>query len=438
MSVRRLDFSAGVAFVGFMVACQAPAQAQSQSSSVLIEPAIPQDFNKGRNVSVEDKLRPDYDALGIRTGAFLVYPSITAYAGITSNVVLSGVDAKADGFVGTTPAVRVESDWSRHQIRLRGRADLQRYLDTPRRNQNNWEVAGVGRLDVHSDITLNADAQFSRVFETPFSGGIQSDFTILSSYFRAFSGLRGSYQSGQFRATLAADRTSFDFSALDIGAATKSSQRERDRVIWRGTAQGEYALTPSTSFFAQAGYERVGYKIPLFSGDPNRSADVLRILGGVNLDLAGLLRGSLGVGFTNRSFDAPTRYKKLNSLTAEAKLEYFPSELTTLTFLASRTIEDSNIIDTTGYYDNRVSAKVDHEVMRNMILSAMAEYSHQNYIGTDFVNDVYGVRAGARYLANRTLSFNSTLSYTNRNRSGGPLGADFDELRFLAGITLQR
>jgi len=435
--VKRFNIIGSFTLALVATAVATSAHAQSASGSVLIDTAIPPDFDKGRNVSVQEKARPDYDPLGINVGSLNVFPSLSTYAGLTDNVLLSGSNRDTDGFAGISPALRVESDWNRHQLRARARGDFQRFFSTPRRNQNNWDLGVLSRLDVRSDIAVTPEFQIGRIYETPFSGGIQSDFTVLSSYLRTYAALRGSYQAGQARTTLAFDWTNLDFSTINVGNGTIRSQRDRNREAWRVTGQVEYALTPSATVFGQLGYERVDYDNLLLSGAPNRSSDAVRFLAGMNLDLAGLLRGSIGVGYTHRKYDTPSLYPTLDGFAAQVRLEYFPSELTTLSLSASRTIEDSNILGTTGYFDNRIRAQIDHEMLRNLILSGSVDYSHQNYVGTNLKNDVVGVRGQARYLANRRLNLNSTISYTSRNRNGAGLGSDFDEFRVLFGATLQ-
>lgn len=42
------------------------ASAQELDNDLVVQPAIPQDFSRGRDVSVQEQSRPDYSALGLR------------------------------------------------------------------------------------------------------------------------------------------------------------------------------------------------------------------------------------------------------------------------------------------------------------------------------------------------------------------------------------
>lgn len=69
---------------------------------MLIERAIPPDFDRGRNTAVFERARPEYDALGIRAGGFLVLPSLETTAGVTNNVFLNSTNTSSDfGFISS-------------------------------------------------------------------------------------------------------------------------------------------------------------------------------------------------------------------------------------------------------------------------------------------------------------------------------------------------
>ena len=77
--------------------------------------------DQGRNQGVLDQPRPDYDALGVRLGGFLVFPRIDLGGGFSSNAYLSRVE-EGDGFAEAAPGVRAQSGWSRHAARAVARA----------------------------------------------------------------------------------------------------------------------------------------------------------------------------------------------------------------------------------------------------------------------------------------------------------------------------
>lgn len=417
--------------------CALPAGAHAQSAeTLLIAPSVPQGFDRGRNVSVSERARPDYDAIGIRLGGFNAFPRLDVGAGGTSNLYLTsdGEDTKA--FVYARPSFRIASDWSRHELDFTGGGQLLRYIGAARRKEDAWNAGTLGKLELGSFTTVTAEAQIASQFETPFSGEVSSSLAVLSRYLRGFVSLRGQYTAGQGRALLAVDHTGFSFSKINLGDNLFVDQSNRDRGITRITGQVEYAFTPSVSLYAQGAVGLTRYDDPLAPGIPNRDSDGYRVIGGVNFDIAGRARGTLGVGYIRRNY-LSGRYRDVDGFSVEGRIEYFPTELTTFTLGVRRVIEDSSISTSDSFFDNRISLRVDHELRQNLLLNLTAEVARQDYIGSDQRADVYRFSGGANYLLSRTLRLNAGVSYTGRSTTGGGLGSKFDEVRGQAGITLQ-
>ncbi len=411
--------------------------AQAQET-LLIQPTLPDDFDRGRNVSVLQRARPDYDPIGIRAGSMVILPQVTVGLGYSDNIYYAKDDKKGDGFIDVTPAFIAKSDWSRHSLMLKGSATVERYFSESLRNQTPWDLGALGTLEIGSSFRIIPELQVSRQFETPFSGETAATTAVLSSYTRGYGAIRGEYEAGQSKFTLALDKTIFDFSNIEFSDGSRLNQSDRDRDLTRITGQAQFAFTPSMAIYAQANYTDTVYdNAVLFNGDPNRDSHGYRFIGGLNFDLSGLMRGSIGVGYVKRDFKR--FYPTISGFSAEAKIEYFPSELTTVTLQARRVIEDSAIASNSGFFDTRASLGVDHELLRNLLLRLSGEYAHQDYIGLNAKSDVYRITTGAQYLSSNELSLGFNLSYTGRSPSGSTVvGQSFDEFRGMFSVTYKR
>jgi hypothetical protein len=104
----------------------APNLAIAQTSSLLLPPATTSGdaYDRGHNVSVTERGRPEYDALGVRLGSFIVNPQLTTSIGYSDNVFNDNSNKKSDVYTAFEPYVNVASDWSVHQVRLTGAADI--------------------------------------------------------------------------------------------------------------------------------------------------------------------------------------------------------------------------------------------------------------------------------------------------------------------------
>lgn len=413
--------------------------ARSQET-ILIQPALPDDFDRGRNVSVTQRARPDYDPLGIPLGSFVVLPELTVATGYSNNIYYAqGGSKTGDAFIDITPGFELKSDWSRNRFDLKGRATFDRYFSNPLRNQTPWNLDALGTVEIGSNLQVIPEVLIERQFETPFSGETAATTAVLSSYVRKFASLRTEYASGQTKLTVAIDNNNYQFADIRFQSGVITDQSDRDRNILRATGQFQYAFTPSVAAYAQINYSHTTYDRPLLrTGDPNRDSNGYRAIGGLNLDLASLLRGTLGVGYVHRDFDSPF-YRSIGGFAAEAKLEYFPSELTTVTLGARRIVEDAALTNTGGFFDTRASLNVDHELLRNLLLHIGGDYAHQDYIDTPIKQDVYRITGGANYFSRNWLKFSFDLGYTGRSSvTNNQLGLGFKEFRGMFGVTFRR
>lgn len=412
-----------------------PAQAQIDANQDLVVQLQPFEYDRERNTSVTERARPDYDPLGIRAGAFLIYPRLALTAGYSNNVFLTEGDATGDGYARIAPSIAAVSDWSRHALYASAGGNFRRFLDAARANESNYNMRARGRLDVSRTTTLTVEGQAARLHETPFSGELEAVDLGISSYDYNGVGVRAQTQVGRGRLTGSIARAEYDFRPLRFAAGATLDQAERNRVIQSAAVRGEYALSTSLALFGQLTVADTAYDHALSSGLPNRDSLGYRFLGGVNMDLSALLRGSIGLGYAIRDFD-DARYDDVRGFSAEATLEYFRSELTTFTLRARRVLQDSNIATVSAYFDNGVSLRADHEMMRNMLLNGSVEYARQDYIGSERSNDIYRIRGGMRYLASPFMSLAFDMSYADRSRRGAGTNGSLDELRAELSITI--
>lgn len=412
-----------------------PAVALAQES-VLVDTAIPDSFNRDRNVSVTERSRPDFDPLGFVSGAFTFFPQMQAGVGVSDNVFLTRGDKRSDGYAYFAPAVTMTSDLPRDEIRASARAVLGRWFTYDNRNQNTFDLRLLGRKDIGDAYSVTGEAQYARIYEQPNSGAIDPSTAVLSAFNRSYFAVRGRYAFGRVQATLGVDRTAFTFDDLVLANGTPINQDSRDQVQQRLTAELQYAVSPSLSVYGQVGGSKVEYSTLLFNVD-NRDSKGLRVVGGVNFDLAGLMRGKLGAGYIKRDYDSPL-YKDADGVSVEGQVEFFPTPLTTVGVAVARTLRDTNLALNTGaFFDNSVTARVDHELLVNLLLGATGEYRRQVYLGTPTRADYYRAGGTATYMANRFVVLRGELGWQRRTVNDNPNNR-FSEFRGELSITFRR
>ena len=413
----------------------APARAQVLGGPLLgVELPLP--YDRGRNTGVLDRERPEYQALGIRAGAFTVLPRVEAAAGYSSNVYGATDDEEADAFLAVDPTVTAESGWSVHSLSLSTGARLRRFADETPRDETGLFARADGRFDISRAAYVAAGAFAERAYEQRYSGSFPQNARGNVRYVNAGGYLRATYQAGRVGGTLAIDANALDFRdvrALDGGAI---EQDDRDRRVVRVAGTAEYAVTPGASVFVQLGAADIGYDRRLPDGSANRDGRELRALTGVSFDLTALIRGRVGVGYVRRSFSSPA-YDPIAGIAAEGRLEWFPTGLTTVTLGARRQVAESDFVGSSGYFSTALTARVDHELLRNLLLNATAAYERDDFRGIDRRDNILSASAGARYLLSRRIGLGVDAFYVDRRSSGTFPGQEFDEARATASVILQ-
>ena len=415
-----------------------PGRAHAQiGESTLTQPFVPQGEARSASVGVAQRGRPYYDAIGVNVGSFRLYPRVETGGGVTTNTYLTADKPDTAPFIYTQAGASLRSQWRRHSLSVNGVTYLRGFLGEARRNEETWRLGAEGTFQVSNLFAVTAEAEASRQVENQLSGDVTAEIAALSRYRRNFASVRGQYQAGRIRAFAVVDHEDFTFSDVRFPDGTINDQRDRDRGIERVTAQVEYARTPSISFYGQASYGRINYDALLNGTDPNIDSDGYRVAVGTNIDFEERARGSIGVGYTRRNFDS-RRYDTVSGLSVEARLETYPTRLTTVTLEGQRVLQDSALQGTSAYWDNRVSARVDHELLRNLILNARGEVASLTYIGTSQRAKVYSVSTGARYMISRRMGLQGQMGYNSvtRSRDAGDSN-DYKEFRLQSGIYIQ-
>jgi hypothetical protein len=394
-------------------------------------------FKRDRNVSVVQRPHPGYEALGLREGAFMIWPKLSTTVEYNDNIFATGSNTKSDTIFHVSPGVDLTSNWSRHALDAYARATFNQFADFTGENTQDYSVGAQGRLDVLRTAQVNAGANWNQLTEPRTSAAslgqahpVQYDLTSgFVSGAREFNRLR---VSGRF------DVQNF----LYLSRTGNSSQSDRDRTLTILTGRVDYAVSPDTALFVQVAGNNRDYRLPPLSGVQGRDSSGAEVLAGANFELSALLRGEIGVGYLRQNYDNPApapvqRFDNISGLGARAQVEWFPTQLTTVTFTGSRTLEDAGIIGASGYLSTNVGAKVDHELLRNVILSAQASYGNDDYKGVDRQDKRYGGGVSATYLLNRSVGVTVGYNHFKQNSSGLAGSGDFTVNKVGATLTLQ-
>ncbi len=421
-------------------ACILPGAARAQTSSFLLPTATTSGdaYDRGHNVSITERPHPEYDALGVRLGSFIVNPQLSTSLGYSDNVFNDNDNKRSDAYTSFQPYVAIASDWSVHQIRITGSADVRRFAQQTLQNQDAWNLQAGERIDVSSGLTVRVDGQIGRTYESAFSADVVANVIRPSRYLRGFAGARVTYDAGRSRLIGTFDRTTFEFSPIQFSNGVVRDQTYRDRVTYNGSGTYELGFTPSLSFYTRLEADRNNYAADRAFNAPNRDSNGYRVIAGSNFDIAGVARGTVGLGYSYRKFDASGTYRNTSGFSVEARGDWFASELTSVGILLQRRLIDVDLSNAGTSWDNRIRVTVDHELLYNMIVTVGAEVGKREYPERNVSTDIYRAELSSRYQVTRWLGLDANVGYGANKPNQVGLGNPFNELRAALSIRIRR
>jgi len=404
--------------------------------STLVTPVLSPDYTRGHNVGVMEEGHPDYTAPGVPIGSFSLFPQLTVGAVADSNVFAADRDTKADVIGVVKPGFNLQSVWSRHLLQFQAYGDFRRYASQSLLNRGIWSANPLTELNFGKRFVLHIEGQAGRFYENPYSSDLGPQAQVLSNYLRTGGIIKGVYTGGRVRFTAAYDHSAYTFNTLRFEDGTTTDQAYRNREIDRFSGQAELAISPSLAVYVGTAADQTRYQVARDAADPRLSSTGQYVIAGVSFDLAGVMRGSIGAGYTHRSY-IETAYRDVGAMSGQMRLDFFPYRTTTISVVGQRIIQDSGL-SSTPYNDTRVSAQVDQSLRENLIVSLSAALASQSYIGTAGSRANRQYQTTVRYQASRWLGFQVEAAYRSARPSTAALGTSYNEVAMGLSATVRR
>lgn len=375
------------------------------------------------SVSVRDRPRDEYDPLGVRFGGFTLHASVGVQAAHNSNVYASETNEQDDMIFTVSPRARLQSNWSRHALSFEGGGAVDRYSDNDDEDAETYFVGALGRLDIGSDTQLSGAARFAREVESRtnpdallFGEPVEYDRRELSA------SLQHTFNRVRLRGTIAN-------TAYDYHDASGVDQDFRDMEENRFTGRAEVELTPRIGWIFEASADERDY-----DNTPGLNSEGMTYLTGVSVNLTDLMRGEITLGQFERDYDSGL---DVEGTAINANLEWYVTRLTTLSFFAGQRGEETGAFVAVPYTETNYGARVDHELRRNLILTAGVSFGDRDYEIIDRDDEFFSADAGVDYIMNRRVAFNLRYRHEQLESNGVNRYRDFDQDVISAGVSLR-
>ncbi|VXC85743.1 conserved hypothetical protein [Sphingomonas sp. T1] len=390
--------------------------------------------------SVLERTRPDYDPIGLRLGTFTILPSLDANTGYDSNVRALQSPVLDDLIFTLRPAVVARSNWSRNAVTVRASSDIQRFVDRPVENAEQYQIGADGRFDIGSRTHLVADARVGRLIEARGSTGDTALDGEPVNFMDYHFGTGADHDFGPLltRASFTFDEFRYGDRKAAGGRKVDNSQRNYRSIL--GDIQLTMPVAPAAGVFVRGTVNTADY-INEPAG-PSGDSTSYSALTGIAFGVTPLLYGSIGIGYFAQTYREPS-LDGTNGLNYSAAITWNPTPLATASFTLNRALQRAPsptlgaITTTTG------TLIADYELRRNLIVGATAGYSRNLYGLIDRTQTQMTGSARATYLFSRLISSTLRLDYlrTRPDQASGVdslgIGRRFDKTRIFLGMRLQ-
>ncbi|MCE9649107.1 MAG: outer membrane beta-barrel protein [Parvibaculum sp.] len=381
--------------------------------------------------SVAERPRPSYDAVGIRAGAFMILPQASVSEKYNDNIYATDTN-ETDDFITTLGAsIAVNSGWSRHALNLNAGVSKDIYADNTGENRLDWNVGANGRLDVTRDTRLSGGASYAQLHEdrgdpnSPAAAAEPTEYDLLSAN-AAFD-----QRFNRLTARVSGGYENYDYKDVAATGGGIIDQDDRDRVQYEEALRLGYDVSPDTNVYVQGTLNQRDYDLSPPAVLTNRNSDGYAVAVGSDFRLSSLAQGGIFVGYQSQSYDN-SAFSDVSGLSYGADVEWYMTPLTTVTFNAAATVEETTSVGASGYLSQTVGIRVDHELLRNVLLNGRVSYSNDDYEGINRTDDIIRAGLGVDYLVNR--NFTLSLGYDFANKDSDVAGVDYT--RNQIGLTL--
>jgi hypothetical protein len=425
------DLDAGVtapflfpALIGAAQPAQAGSGRQLAQASPATQPNLAQrQIDRGQ--TVRGRPRPDYDPQGLPVGGFTLFPELVVAPLFDDNVFRDEGDAESDIVTVFSPTVLLESNWANHALNFEAGADIGKYIDFDDEDFEDYRFNADGRLDVTRDTVLRLSGGLVHGHQ---GRGDPDDpaGSLEPSQFDRYSGAaQASHRMGRFTGILSGGvrRTDFD-DVPRLGGGLDINNDDRDSVFYDASAQVNYEIVPDYSAFVRLGSFWTDFDDALDDSGVDRDSNGYDAVAGMEVDFGGIVFGDFFAGYTYTERDDPS-LDNMDGFNVGADITWNVTRLTTITGTVTREVRDTTLGGASGSFATEVGLQVDHELLRNLIVSANASGRQNDYEGIDRTDyDLVG-GVSVDYFINRYFFVGALYEHRERLSGGDAEGNEF-------------
>lgn len=286
-----------------------------------------------RPVAVPETVVEGLDPTGFRLGSFVALPRVNFDVRYDDNIY-NRADKIEDGVAVVRPSLRVQSDFSRHQIRLDAAAEGRRYFDMTAEDSNQWALDAAGRLDFANRFVLAINTGVARRIERRGTFGDQFFTDRPVVYMDTGVGATLSRMGGivEWQASVSTRNLEYKDASLG-GVEIDQSYRDvrRDALAFRI----DYRRSVKLGVFMRLTGTHLAYDL-----GSSRDSKGFSVVGGLSYRITDLLTVEGALGYVTQKMDDPRR-SDIGALDYHLSVSWTPTPRTRFELKGERNVERS-------------------------------------------------------------------------------------------------
>ncbi|MFO8165436.1 MAG: outer membrane beta-barrel protein [Desulfatiglandales bacterium] len=387
---------------------------------------IPGAAKAQRVVSTVDRSRLDCEPMGIRAGAFTINPHLTLCTEYNDNIYAARNDTKSGWIISLSPEVDVQSNWSRHSLKLNAELDPGQYASESKENFMDSHIFMDGRVDMRRESFFRARAGYQHLHEERGSMDVSETWDEPAVYNRTQGKISYYHGLNRFSLTAGAAITTLSWQRVALKEGGSQCLNIKDRNLYNINARIAYELHPDVHPFITTTFDWRHYDKP----EAMRDSRGYRIGIGTGFGITGTTSGEVFGGYMLQDYDDRD---KISGAWYGMSLLWNLSRLTSIEARAESSVIETTRVDSSGVSAVETKISIDHELLRNLLIGASMDYRRYSYQGEDITDNYYTLGPGLTYLWNRNLS--AKAEFNRWIRSSNISDREFTENRFVISIT---
>jgi len=377
-----------------------------------------------RGIHVLDRERPEYDAVGVRAGSFMIYPELALGVSNDDNVFGTQNNTESDVYYTVSPSVSVESDFGRHALNFNAYTESRFYSSDTSEDRFDWGIAADGVIEVSQFSQIQGAVSYDQLTEDRTSTNRIAGGSEPTEYEVFNAALNFHQRFNRVTASIGASYTQNDYDDTPAIGGGVIDQDARDYDKWEIPVRLSYDVSADTSIFIRGTYNVREYDQQPPVVAVTRDSDGYDVGIGAAFDITNVIRGEAWVGYISQEFDQ-VGFQSIDGIDFGLSGEWYASELTTVTAGISRAVEESTSAGSSGHLDTNYQLGIAHELQRNIILTADVSYLDVEFEGITRNDETISAGAGVQYLLNRNAELELGYDYVSRDSTA--IGQDYDK-----------